>query len=105
MKNLIKTLLTSFPKRRPPWEIGSNTHIVCVLGREIGLSYDKDTKMVSVHLNHPLCQHWLAIFKPRWDKQNEGKCMTCRGTGWDGIGYTLTCVDCGGTGKLTEKVL
>ena len=78
---------------------GSNTVHIRILGRFTGLTYCRNNKDFSVSLNHPMANYWLSILKPIWKKRNEGKCPTCNGTGWDGIGYTLNCIDCGGTGK------
>jgi hypothetical protein len=82
-----------------PVEAGTNVINIRIFGRFTGLTYFKDNKQISVSLDHPMANYWLSILKPMWEKQNKGKCKTCNGTGWDGIGYILTCVDCGGTGK------
>lgn len=86
--------MKNWPNTRPRWEIGSNTRILSIGGKEIGLSYNIDDKEYSVHLNHPLAEFWLSIFRPIWTRNNAGKCKTCGGSGWDGIGYTLSCLDC-----------
>jgi DnaJ-class molecular chaperone len=91
--------LSSFPQLRPPWKIGSNVKVLSVAGKEIGLTYDINTKQMSVHLNHPLTEFWLSIFKPIWEKENKDKCPICFGSGWDGETYTITCYHCKGTGK------
>jgi len=106
-KKLIKGMnILSWPKPAQPGEPdwyykspGDNTTIYTFLGREVGLTKCRDNGYISVQLSHPMADFWLSIFKPIWAKQNEGKCLTCRGSGWDGIGYTYTCIDCGGTGK------
>ena len=80
-------------------ETATNTSIISYKGKKLGLTHFADNNSLSVSLSHPLSKFWLSILQPVWDRQNEGKCKTCHGTGWDGIGYVLTCVDCGGNGK------
>lgn len=85
-----------------PWDYdypGTNVILLRILNRQVGLSYDKNSKDLSVHLNHPLAKYWLSILEPIWEKQRRGKCQTCQGTGWDGETYTLSCMECGGSGK------
>ena len=97
--NITKALFDTFPEvcvGRPP---GTNTIVFSVLNREIGLSYDINTKKISVRLNHPLAKFWLSIFEPIWRIENEDKCKTCHGSGWDGETYSITCMKCGETGK------
>lgn len=84
--------------------IGVNTAVIVFLGHEVGLSVDENGEKIGVSLNHPLSKYWLDILQPIWNKQNESKCPTCHGTGWDGCGYILNCDDCGGTGIKNEKV-
>lgn len=79
-------------------EIGENVTIFTVFNREVGLSFWRNNDDYSISLNHPLSNFWTSIFDPIWKKQNEHKCPTCHGTGWDGIGYTYSCCDCGGSG-------
>ena len=79
--------------------IGSNTCILSFLGYDSGLSVDANGEKLSYSLSHPLALYYDEILQPIWNEQNVGKCKTCLGTGWDGCGYILTCVDCGGTGK------
>jgi len=78
---------------------GINRSIFSYNGKRVGLSHWSDNNSISVELYHPMTKYWLSILQPIWDEQNIGKCRTCNGTGWDGIGYIFTCVDCGGTGK------
>lgn len=77
----------------------SNTTVFAYRGKDIGLYLRDDAQILSYSLRHPLAKYWESVLKPVWAEQLKGKCPTCHGTGWDGIGYTLTCVDCGGTGK------
>lgn len=84
---------------RNGYGIGSTTSIISFLGHDVGLHFDSNGDKISVSLSHPLAKFWLSILQPIWDEQNKGKCKTCHGSGWDGIGYILTCVDCGGTAK------
>lgn len=69
----------------------------------MGLIYHKTTKKISVRLNHPLSKLWLFVFKPLWKYKYRNKCKLCYGSGWDGIGYILTCSECGGTGKSIKE--
>jgi hypothetical protein len=78
---------------------GTNTLMIGYLGKQTGLSYDKDTGRLSVSLSHPMAAKYLAVLQPVWDLQNAAKCPTCHGSGWDGEGYVLSCADCGGTGR------
>lgn len=104
-KLLFTTQWRSWPNLKTFDEIfhatASNTTALTFFGKDTGLRlhrvYDNDS--VSISTSHPMYQHWLSFLQPVWNKQNEGKCPTCHGTGWDGIGYTLTCVDCHGIGK------
>lgn len=78
----------------------SNTSALVFFGKDVGMRLDSNGDKISVILSHPMAKFWLSILQPIWDEQNIGKCKTCHGSGWDGIGYTLTCIDCGGTGKI-----
>ncbi|SRR6266404_6119566 len=78
---------------------GTNTSIFGYKGKRIGLTHCSDNDSISVSLSHPLSDYWLSILQPIWDEQNVGKCGTCNGSGWDGIGYVFGCIDCSGSGK------
>lgn len=73
---------------------GTNTCVLVYGKKQIGLSIDSNGESIGVSLSHPVSKYWLSILQPIWNA-HKPKCPTCRDTGWDGIGYTLTCVDCG----------
>lgn len=100
---LLRFDLKSFPSMKTFDEIfhhtAVNTTVLTFNGKYIGLSLMDNSirgDVLSVSLSHPMSSYWLSILQPIWDEQNKGKCKTCHGTGWDGIGYTLGCIDCGG---------
>lgn len=80
----------------------TNSYEVEFMERYTGLSIWTDGPSLSVSLSHPMADYYLSILQPIWDEQNKGKCQTCNGSGWDGIGYILNCCDCNGTGKLAN---
>lgn len=103
---LLKFDLSSFPDMKTHDEIfrhtATNTTILTFCGKDIGLRFMRDSIKgddLSVSLSHPASKYLLSILQPIWDEQNKGKCETCHGSGWDGMGYTLGCIDCGGSGK------
>lgn len=92
----------SWPDLPNPWDwdgCGTNTSMICFQGKRTGLMLDANGDRLSVSLEHPLAGHWLSILQPIWDEANKDKCPGCHGSGWDGETYTISCFDCGGTGK------
>lgn len=99
---LIKFNLFSWPSMKTFEEIfhntASNSSILVFMDRDVGLRLirEGENDKISVSLSHPMSNYWLSILQPIWDKNNSKiQCRTCNDTGWDGIGYILTCVDCG----------
>lgn len=77
-----------------------NSSPIVFMQKDVGLKLWNNGN-ISVSLSHPMSKYWLSILQPIWDEQNKNKCQTCRGSGWDGETYTLTCMDCAGSGKIT----
>ena len=102
---LLKFDIKSWPTMKSDYEIFNNTAVnstvLTFLGRYIGLRLMSNSisgDELSFSPSHPIGSYWGSVLQPVWNKQNELlKCKTCRDTGWDGIGYALTCVDCGKT--------
>lgn len=105
--------LSTFPSMKTFDEVfhntASNTTVLTFRGKDIGLRLMSNSikgDSLSIALSHPASAYWISILQPIWDKQNADKCKTCFGSGWDGCGYTLSCAECGGSGKTnaTESV-
>lgn len=80
-------------------EVGTNTSVVSFSGKKVGISIDSNGEKLGISLDHPMGQYWLSFLQPVWNEMKKDKCSTCHGSGWDGETYTISCFECGGSGK------